>query len=47
MLNGIRILEGMNSMLNSQKIECKDYPVWDHDRYPDSWSHDSWRDSHK
>ena len=47
MNNGARIMEGMNSLLNSQKFECKDYPVWDNDRWDDSWSHDSWQDSHR
>jgi len=46
MSNGERILEGMNDFRNSPKIECKDYPVWDGDRWDDSWSHDSWQDSH-
>lgn len=47
MNNGARIMEGMNSLLNSQKFECKDYPVWDKDRWDDSWSHDGWQDSHR
>lgn len=46
MSNGLRIVEGMSSNYYSSRIECKDYPVWDGDRWDDSWSHDSWRDSH-
>lgn len=47
MNNGEMILDGMSSLLDSQNIECKDYPVWDNDRWGDSWSHDSWQDSHR
>lgn len=46
MSNGIRILDGMvtNHQLNG--YECKDYPVWDGDRWNESWSSNQWGDSH-
>lgn len=47
MSNGERILDGINDLRNSPKIECKDYPVWDGDRWNESWSHDDWQDSHR
>ena len=42
----MKILEDLNAQRNSQKIECKDYPVWDNDNWNDRWSSDSWQDSH-
>lgn len=47
MSNGLRILGGMNNILHSQRIECKDYPVWDNDNWNDRWSSNSWQDSHR
>lgn len=47
MSNGQMILENLNNICYLQKIECKDYPVWDSDRWDDRWSHDSWQDSHR
>lgn len=47
MSNGQIILENLNNICYSPKIECKDYPVWDGDRWDDRWSHDSWQDSHR
>lgn len=44
MSNGERIMDDMK--VNSQKFECKDYPVWDNDNWSDHWSSDSWQDSH-
>lgn len=46
MNNGLRILGNLSSSQCAQRFECKDYPVWDGDRWNESWSHNSWGDSH-